>query len=43
MNKILEKLRAKSPVTIVAFGDSSNVICGHTVTESTRAHVSRKH
>jgi hypothetical protein len=30
MNKILEKLRAKSPVTIVAVGDSNNVICGHT-------------
>jgi len=36
MNKTLEKLRAKSPVTIVAVGDSNNVICGHTVTESTR-------
>jgi len=30
MNKTLEKLRAKSPVTIVAVGDSNNVICGHT-------------
>ena len=30
MNKTFEKLRAKSPVTIVAVGDSNNVICGHT-------------
>jgi lysophospholipase L1-like esterase len=30
MKKIIEKLEAKTPVTIVAVGDSNNVICGHT-------------
>jgi len=30
VNKTLEKLRAKFPVTIVAVGDSNYVICRHT-------------
>jgi hypothetical protein len=30
MGKILAKLQAESPVTIVSVGDSNNVIAGHT-------------